>query len=698
MFTQPSRFKTTMSLLCMIVAILSLPSRLFAQSSPSLPLTSVILYSSGVGYFQHDGSVEGDTRVSFKVPLPHMNDLLKSLVVQDFDGGNVTSMLYGSRDPLGKTLGRLAIDLSHHPNLSQILRQIRGESVEISTASLFTGTIVGVEQKTEYLGDTTPPKVVTVDYLTLLTPKGLQRIPLSQIQHIRLLNDALNRELLQALSTIADNHDHEKRTIAISFQGTGKRNVRMAYLHETPVWKTAYRLVMNDQGNPYVQGWAIVENTSDQDWKDVNLSFIAGRPISFIMDLYQPLYLERPVVTPNLHSQLAPQTYEGTVDQMEEQEARSGKSFVGKDEGKRQVGRGQKHKRSRELADAGPAMTLGAQAPQRLNLHQGFQAQAQGEESGELFRYRMSTPLTIPQHSSAMVPILNEYLEGEKVSIYNQSVHAKHPLYGFRLHNTSSLHLMQGPITIFEENAYAGDAQILDLAPQETRLISYALDGTTEVVPIVKSRPQEFVSVVIKKGTLRIKKQYHRESTYRIHNRDTKSKTLLIEHPTHSDWTLANPPTSMERTRSRYRFPLTIDAHQNRTLTVQEVKPLHETIHLLNSRLNRIELIVKAPVLSPHVKQALENVVQRRTKLEETVRTRTGLETRTQELTKEQERIRKNMQRLAHTSPLYKRYVKKLDQQENTFEGIRTRIEALKEEEARQRTALEQYLLNLNVG
>lgn len=697
MFTR-ARFPQIISFLSFCtLAVFFLPHTLFAQAPPPLPLTSVVLYSSGVGYFQHDGSVEDRTQVTFKIPVSHMNDLLKSLVVQDFDGGTITSMLYGSRDPLGKTLGRLAINLYHHPDLSQILGQIRGESVEVSTSSLLTGTIVGIEQKTEHLGSTVPPKVITVEYVTLLTKNGLQRIPLSQIQHIRLLNDSLNRELLQALSTLAANHDNEKRTISITFEGKGTRKVRMAYLHEMPVWKTAYRLVLKNQAEPYVQGWAIVENTSDQDWTDVHLSFIAGRPISFIMDLYQPMYLKRPLVTPNLHANLQPQTYEGRVDQPQIDKGLEQEAIQKSNEGKRIGGAFQKNNRRMELDEAARTSTFGALVPQPFDLQEGVQAQAQGEESGELFSYRMTTPLTIPKHSSAMVPILNEHLKGEKVSIYNQSVHGKHPLHGFRLHNTSALHLMQGPMTIFEDNAYAGDAHIQDLAPQETRLISYALDGTTEIVPKVKSHPQQLLTIVIKKGTLHIKKQFNREHTYLIHNRDPLSKSLLIEHPAHPDWTLVEPKKSVERTRTLYRLPITIKANQSATLSVREVKPIRETIQLLNSRLDQIEFFVSAPLLSPEIKQTLEDIVKRRTQVDKAAQARTTLERRTQELTKEQDRIRKNMQRLAHTSPLYKRYVKKLDKQESAFEELRRNIETLKKEEELKRAALEQYLLDLDV-
>ena len=83
----------------------------------------------------------------------------------------------------------------------------------------------------------------------------------------------------------------------------------MGYIQESPVWKTSYRLVLKDGEEPFLQGWAIVENTTEDDWNDVQLTLVSGRPISFLMDLYQPLYVTRPAVEPESFASLRPQTY-----------------------------------------------------------------------------------------------------------------------------------------------------------------------------------------------------------------------------------------------------------------------------------------------------------------------------------------------------------------------------------------------------
>src|SRR5581483_5618694 len=141
---------------------------------------------------------------------------------------------------------------------------------------------------------------IEIDLLNVFTATGLRSIPLESVMEIRLLDEKLNAELEQALQIIAQRHATDKKTVTLNFQGKGKRPVRVGYVQESPVWKTSYRLVIADDQPPFMQGWAIVENTSEHDWTDVALTLVSGRPISFIMDLYQPLYVDRQVVMPEL--------------------------------------------------------------------------------------------------------------------------------------------------------------------------------------------------------------------------------------------------------------------------------------------------------------------------------------------------------------------------------------------------------------
>ena len=299
-----------------LVSFLLFPWPVLAEEGAALPLSKIVLYSSGVGYFQHDGTVNNRAQLDLRLHANQINDMLKSLVVQDFGGGKISTVTYGSRDPVTKTLGSFGINLNGNPTLGQILTQVRGEPVEVTAPNPIVGTLLGVEKKTESIGEGSQHRVIEQEYVTLLTEDGFRSLSLANVQRIKLTNPALNAELHQALAALATNHDAQKKTVSITFDGTGSRQARVAYLTETPVWKTTYRLVLDEDKAPYLQGWAIVENQTSQDWRNVKLSLVSGRPISFTMDLYQPLYNPRPVVQPELYANLKPQTYGDAMDEL----------------------------------------------------------------------------------------------------------------------------------------------------------------------------------------------------------------------------------------------------------------------------------------------------------------------------------------------------------------------------------------------
>jgi hypothetical protein len=679
-----------------LASFLLLPWPVLAEEGATVSLSKVSLYSSGVGYFQHDGTVNNRTQLDLRLHTSQINDMLKSLVVQDFGGGKISTVTYGSRDPVTKTLGSFGINLNGNPTLGQILTQVRGEPLEVTAPNPILGTLLGVEKKTETIGEGSQHRVVEQEYVTLLTEDGIRALSLANVQRIKLTNTALNAELQQALAALATNHDVQKKTVSITFDGTGSRQARVSYLTETPVWKTTYRLVLDEDKAPYLQGWAIVENQTPQDWRSVTLSLVSGRPISFAMDLYQPLYNPRPVVQSELYANLRPQTHGDAMDELKPMAsspaARSDIKDIKKERLPGKMTQGFSGTRANATAETATANTgIGS-------LEEGVVSTAMAEDKGELFEYRIDQPVTLAKHQSALLPIIGQTFQGQKVSLYNQSVNAKHPLSGYRLKNTSSLHLMQGPITLFDSGAYAGDARIDDLPPGQDRLISYALDLKTEVEPTLQGGTQELATVSLKKGTMLISRRLIEDRTYLVKNRDAKAKTVLIEQPYRTDWKLTEPKEPAERTRDMYRFSVAVDPGKSATLRVKETLPIQESVLLMDGGIDQILHYQQAKEVSARVQEALQRVVQLRSKLDDTRAQRIRLDQRTAEITAEHGRIRENMQRLQQNSDLYHRYVKKLDQQETELENLRKEIERFKNTEEEQRRELQSYVMNLDVA
>jgi hypothetical protein len=678
-------------------------------AATDLPLEKVVLFTSGVGYFQHGGKVTDDATVEMSFRADNVNDLLKSMVVEDLGGGTVPAVSYASRDPITKTLGTFAIDLTDDPSIGRILGRLRGERIEAEAAPPATGTILGVERRQVPVGD---DGSVEKEFITILTADGLRTLPLDAITRIRLLDEKLQKELEQALAVLALGHDSEKKSVSLAFAGQGERPVRVGYVQEAPVWKTSYRLVLgNDdaQGEKpadkaLLQGWAIVENTTDRDWKDVRMALVSGRPISFVMDLYRPLYLPRPVVAPELYASLTPQVYGQDMEAGEREFAEAGQGQgigggMGGMAGERQLARAA---RGRVPAAAAPAEMRAesmdkAAADFERDAVAAIRSVAAGEALGKLFRYEIAAPVSIARQRSAMLPIVTEDVAAEKVSVYDDRVMPKHPLAGVRLVNSTKLDLMQGPITVFEAGAYAGDARIEDLPAGSSRLLTYAVDLDVEVAPRFEPRPEELVSVKLVKGTLVVSRKLARRKLFEVKNSGSEPVRLLVEHPLEPGWTLVAPAEPTEKTRDRYRFAVAAEPGKPATLAVAEERLVSQTVALTNLDEAAILLYSRAEVTSPAVKQALADVIERKREIERLAQERSRREQEIRVVDQEQERIRQNMAQLDRASDLYTRYVRKFAEQEDRIESLRKEIAEFQGQEENARRGLDELLAKLEI-
>jgi hypothetical protein len=164
-------------------------------------------------------------------------------------------------------------------------------------------------------------------------------------------------------------------------------------------------------------------------------------------------------------------------------------------------------------------------------LWQSTAAIAAAEKLGDFFQSVVEKPVTLRRQKSAFLPIVGKGVAAGRVSIYNEGTQPKFPLLGLRLKNTSGLHLMQVPVTVFEGGSYAGDARIMDLQPNEERLLSYAVDLGTEVKPEVAADSGRLTQVKVVKGVLHTITKLRETKTYAVKNRNPQDRTVLIEHP-----------------------------------------------------------------------------------------------------------------------------------------------------------------------
>ena len=177
--------------------------------------------------------------------------------------------------------------------------------------------------------------------------------------------------------------------------------------------------------------------------------------------------------------------------------------------------------------------------------------------------------MSLQRQKSALLPIIGKDVQASRVSIYNESVQAKFPLLGLRFKNTSGMHLMQGPVTVFEGSAYAGDARVMDLQPDEERLVSYAMDLGTEVNPVPSSENGRILTIKAVAGVIETKVKNRQVKTYTVKNRNDAERTLLVEHPVNNAFTLVGDKPK-ETASDVYRFEVKVPAAATKVLTVAE--------------------------------------------------------------------------------------------------------------------------------
>lgn len=669
------------------------------RSQTQVPIQGVTLFSSGVGYFKHAGTVTGAGTTELRFKTDQINDILKSLWLEDLDGGTIGSVLYPSQDPLGKILRSFQIDITNNPSFGELLTQLRGAKVKgQANAEQFEGTILGLEKKKKAVGE--KGHVVELWALNLSSETGIRSILLEDVQRLEFDEARLREELAQALAAVADARDQTKKVVNVQFQGRGERRVRLGYVIETPVWKTSYRLILGGQGNDQstLQGWAIIENQTDSDWNHVGLSLISGRPISFIQQLYQPLYVPRPLVQPELYGSLRPQTYESgiagdrletTQSPIQDAEMAAGKMFQAPAPADMARRKSLRRDEFKAAAEAG-----GATAPDPMA---GVTAAAAAAQVGDLFQYRVAD-VSLPRQRSAMIPIVADSIEAERVSIYNPAVLPKNPLTGAKLTNNTGKHLLQGPVTVFDDHVYAGDARLDTIPPGQERWISYGIDQQIHVsFPHAKSTA--FIqSGRIIKGLLHLSRKQQAVQEYMIDSKAEHEKTLIVEHAFRSGWTLVESPKPLETTETLYRFKESVLAGKTAKLTVKEETVESETIMLLPADPGQVEFYSRTGEISKEVRETLAKAATMKGTMVETQRMIQEKQRELTEIRQEQERIRANLTATSKGTTYYDRLLKKLNDQETRIEQVQTETEQLRRTLHQQQRELEKFLTNLSVG
>ena len=641
--------------------------------SAELPLQRITLYSSGVGHFEHAGNASESGSVEIAVSREHLDDLLRTLTLETVAGGLVRAVDYTVEDPVDRALSRLPV--APGGTLLSLLASLVGEEVAVGTPAV-RGRLIAVEPvRSSAAPGSAEASGASAESIrmTLTTAEGLRTVSVGDASQIAVADARLRSRIEEALDLVRGARDPDVRVLTVRTSGAAGRQLRATYIREMPVWKPTYRLVLGDGDQQLLQGWAIVENTTETDWDAVLLTLVAGDPVSFRMAVADPIYQRRPVVPFPLIEGFRPPQFSDAFPQAPfaaERSAAPAPSMAF---------------RTESAADSGFA-------------GRGVEAVADAAAQGAFHRYVVREPVSIPAGGAAMVPIVQQRIPAELISVYDPGVNQSVPVSGVEMTNTTGAALSAGPITVFDRGAYAGEAVLRYLVDGGDRLLSFSLDRRTEVDRRVDAMPERITTVRIDRGIMVVTTLLRRETRYRIASRDAARRTLVIQHRREGDWRLVSPARPDQEYAGGYRFRVPLAAVETRELVVAEERSRSESVGLSSISADRVAFFLAQREIPQSVRDALVRVRELQGEVTAAAASVRTVEQGISDIEREQQRIRANMGVLAQNSDLYRRYVADLTAQEDRLIELRRDLQAARSREQQARQALERFIAGLRVG
>ena len=639
---------TILSAACIIGAAAD-PAKNF--SADDIPLKKVTLYSSGVAHYVHEGTVAGSGNIALLFSPAQINDVLKSLVVMD-PGAKSLAVNYQSEDTLRKTLESLKIDLSAATTLYDILKAQKGAEVELFTPHQITGKILSVDKNSSKETDTF--------FISLATKDGIHIIAFSDIQSFTFTDKKRNEDLNTALALILDASAKNRKKLDIKIDAQGERKIGLSYVMEAPVWKASYRLDMGTDKAAF-QAWAIIDNSTDLDWKNITLTLTTGRPVGFTQNLYAPYYTYRPEVPLAIAQAAEAETFDSADKEVQYRSAAP-----------------------MPLA-ASPAPMMERKAykyaeeeydnEDEENASDYFENQVSTGNAGEMFAFTPSKPVTLERQQSMMIPLTLASLPAEKYSVfssipYNERVN---PKFCISIENTSGLKLPAGPITVLDGGEYAGDALLEFLPEAEKRLIAYGDD--IEVTGSKRTDSTRTIETIkMTDGVMTTSYRQVQSTTYLIRNANKKERTVIVEHAKNAGFELMTKQALAETTANKYRFKFKAAGNTGTELKVEEARTYQSTQKIFDMNSNTFISYTTGSEIPEKVRKAFASIITEKEKVTAAERALKTLQDRQTEIGKEQDRVRRNLEAVGSESQQGRAFLTKLLKLETELDELKTDI------------------------
>jgi len=662
-----------------------------------LKVKRVIIFKHGVSYYILEGTLKGSGKFEIEFKIDEMNDVLKSLFVLDTSKqGYISSISYDAALETDQLLKSIMLNIPDRDSFSSLVTQIKGADVilTIGGAKKISGKIMGIE----YVEKLSKVEKITEKLLTLHQDDGMiTKYNFSEIRSLEIMNEEIKKDLKFFLDTVIAGKKKDAKKIIINCESGGEdeaeRNIFVSYIRESPIWKTSYRLIMSKkqalEQKCLLSGWSLIENTTNQDWEDIELSLVAGMPVSFIYEFYRPIFIQRPVIQPPTVLSARPTEIEEGLEMekfkdyaMAEMEA---KPMAMKK--KTRAGMIGSRPPPAPASSGGFGYMQGVMSDEEVFDKVKSQVKTQTKDLGELFEYNISNPVTIKRKQSALVPILTESIKAKRIILYNKNEHDKNPNACLEITNNTNLTLERGPATIIYDDNLAGEAIIPFLNKDDTRLLNYAVEQAVIIDHEQKSENLSVHKVTFESGYSYEYYYTNSMTTYKIKNKTDEEKELYLDHPKTYDFKMIEKPVEPEETANYWRFKITLKPKDAIVFKLKEQRENYSSAYLWNYNkedlLKRVSFYVKKKFIEVDLENRLNEIAELIQTINDLRAKQEKLNEERDTMTDEQSRLRENISVLGEDSQsisLKERYIKKLSDQESRFEEINKQLKLLDKE------------------
>lgn len=625
-------------------ALISTSLSSVAYADTKGPIRSVILSSGGLAEIHRTASIKGDGKILIEVPLDQVDDILKSLIVKDKEG-TVKGISLAGQQPVEETFQTLPFSAGDLQSLPQLLSNLQGAKVSVTSfGQALQGKVLGVTS--------TQSEKQGVQYvLSLLTTTGkLTSMPLDNSTEVTIEDPDIQAKITAAVDAAGKGKSDGSRVIAIEMGGKGNRDIDVSYVVSAPVWKTAYRVVVGDDKKTRIQSWAILENASGEDWKDISITLSSGAPVTLKQRLHQRIWKDRAEVAISTVANAAPRLDRGELARRNSASSIGAKAAIA----------------PMPTMQAAGAMAFGSAEVASYDMAKAEVFDAVENDISTSFTLKGSHDVT--NGDTLSVPIIDQDVDAELVSVYTMHQSSENPVAAIMFKNSTGAGLPAGILTVYDKhNGYVGDAQLPSLAPDETRFASFATDKKVTVTPETKSG-RTIRSIKVVDGVITTSGVMRNSTTYTISTAPDAERAVIIEHPKLSGWKLISDGDATE-TSTHYRIKVKAPAGARTAVNVVDEMKLDESYTVGDINSSMIAMWAN-DTTDETLKAKLEELADLKQKQMDAHFRVEDLNRQIDVIYKQQARIRQNLSAVPTTSDMHKKYLQALEASEDDLKKL----------------------------